>query len=72
MSLNCWSPWIGPLEQVLVNFSGSSGANPGSNPFGSLVQGSDGAFYGMTYQGGTKNKGTVFKVTPAGAQTTLV
>jgi uncharacterized repeat protein (TIGR03803 family) len=36
-----------------------------------LTQGTDGNFYGTTNGGGTNGKGTVFKVTPHGALTTL-
>ena len=52
---------------------GPDGANPGA----ALVQGSDGSFYGTTAQGGNNGSGctfgcgTVFKVTPSGALTTL-
>jgi len=60
------------VRTTLVNFTGTSGANPGSSPSGSLVQGSDGDFYGMTDGGGTSNLGTVFKTTPAGVFTTLL
>jgi uncharacterized repeat protein (TIGR03803 family) len=35
------------------------------------VQGTDGNFYGTTYQGGTSGYGTVFQITPAGTLTTL-
>jgi uncharacterized repeat protein (TIGR03803 family) len=35
------------------------------------VQGSDGYFYGTTTYGGTNNCGTVFRVSPTGALTTL-
>jgi uncharacterized repeat protein (TIGR03803 family) len=35
------------------------------------MQGSDGNFYGTTSEGGTKNHGTVFKITPSGILTTL-
>ncbi|HLV80721.1 MAG TPA: choice-of-anchor tandem repeat GloVer-containing protein, partial [Chthonomonadaceae bacterium] len=42
----------------------------GANPYASLIQGSDGAYYGTTYQGGTNGLGTVFRFT-AGALTTL-
>ena len=60
------------VQTTLVNFTGSSGSNPGSTPHGGLVLGSDGSFYGMTTAGGTGGYGTIFKVTAAGAQTTLV
>jgi uncharacterized repeat protein (TIGR03803 family) len=50
----------------------------GATPRGTLVQGSDGNFYGTTYEGGvntacvdTRACGTVFKLTPAGDFTTL-
>ncbi len=42
-----------------------AGVTSGSNSFGSLI--SDGTFlYGMTYQGGTNNLGTIFKIMPDG------
>jgi uncharacterized repeat protein (TIGR03803 family) len=43
----------------------------GNGPYGSLIQGTDGNFYGTTYGGGKNAGGTVFKVTPTGALTTL-
>ncbi len=43
----------------------------GSEPWGSLVQGADNSFYGETYMGGLYGSGTVFKITPKGALTTL-
>src|SRR5262249_21233392 len=44
----------------------------GSNPHANVVQGSDGNFYGATAHGGVTDSGTVFKVTPAGALSTMV
>jgi uncharacterized repeat protein (TIGR03803 family) len=43
----------------------------GQHPYAGLVQGSDGNFYGTTYQGGASGLGTVFKLTPDGAETIL-
>ena len=43
----------------------------GSRPQASLIQGSDGNFYGTTNLGGAYNYGTVFKITPKGKLTTL-
>jgi uncharacterized repeat protein (TIGR03803 family) len=53
---------------TLVNFNDTNGANP---YFMSLVQGTDGNLYGTTEGGGENGEGTVFKVTPTGALTTL-
>jgi len=55
-------------ETVLHSFAGGA---DGEYPYGSLVQGTDGNFYGMTSSGGTHGDGTVFKITPAGAKTVL-
>jgi uncharacterized repeat protein (TIGR03803 family) len=54
-------------ESVVYSFSG--GTN-GLQPV-SLIQGTDGNFYGTTVYGGQLNYGTVFKVTAAGAQAVL-
>jgi uncharacterized repeat protein (TIGR03803 family) len=43
----------------------------GVQSYSGLVLGTDGDFYGTTYNGGTSDKGTVFKITPQGAPTTL-
>ncbi len=46
--------------------------NPdGGNPEGTLVQGSDGNFYGMTLNGGEIGQGSVFRISPSGNLTTL-
>ncbi|MDE0595317.1 MAG: hypothetical protein OSB65_08725 [Roseibacillus sp.] len=56
----------------LVEFTGTMGPKLGQSPQAALVQGSDGNFYGTTSSGGADDKGTVFKMTPAGVLTTLV
>jgi len=52
---------------TLYSFSGGDGWSP----YGGLVQGADGDFYGTTGWGGTTNLGTVFELTPGGQLTTL-
>jgi uncharacterized repeat protein (TIGR03803 family) len=48
------------------------GSQPGDGVIpSSVVQGSDGNFYGTAFLGGQFNEGMVFKVTPAGAETLL-
>ena len=59
----------GGVETVLYSFAGGSG--DGANPYAGVVQGSDGNFYGTTYQGGASGNGTVFKITPNGIETVV-
>ncbi|HTW37477.1 MAG TPA: choice-of-anchor tandem repeat GloVer-containing protein [Steroidobacteraceae bacterium] len=46
-------------------------SSDGQIPYAGLVEGSDGNFYGTTYFGGSSDLGTVFMVTPSGAETVL-
>lgn len=57
---------------TLVEFTGNGATNKGQSPVGTLVEGTDGHFYGMTRLGGAQNFGTIFKMTSAGVLTTLV
>lgn len=48
---------------VLVHFNGANGGSP----YGSLHQGAGSVLYGTTYNGGTSQRGTVFKLNPNGS-----
>jgi uncharacterized repeat protein (TIGR03803 family) len=59
-------------ESVLYSFCLKSGCSDGSLPlYGSLVMDSQGNLYGTTIEGGSYKRGTVFKVTPSGAEIVL-
>ena len=60
---------ITPAGKVteLYAFSGPDG----SYPNGGVTLGTDGNFYGTTYEGGSFSTGTIFKITPGGTLTTL-
>lgn len=49
-----------------------TGTFDGANPYAGLVQGTDGSFYGTTYNEGSNGYGTVFKFATNGVLTTLV
>jgi uncharacterized repeat protein (TIGR03803 family) len=56
---------------ALTSLYSFTGGNDGAFPRAALVQGSDGYFYGTTYDGGTSSNGTVFKISNTGALTSL-
>jgi uncharacterized repeat protein (TIGR03803 family) len=56
------------VESVVYAFAGGSADGAIAQ---SLIQGSDGNFYGLTNLGGASNNGIVFKVTAAGVETVL-
>jgi len=56
-------------ETVLYAFAG--GASDGADPRGSLIIDSAGNLYGTTSGGGASGLGTVYEVSPTGAQTVL-
>jgi|HubBroStandDraft_6_1064221.scaffolds.fasta_scaffold140655_2 uncharacterized repeat protein (TIGR03803 family) len=56
---------------TLHSFCSTTGCADGEYSYAVLVQGADGNFYGTTYLGGSKDDGTVFKMTPSGVLTTL-
>jgi uncharacterized repeat protein (TIGR03803 family) len=55
---------------VLHNFC-QTDCSDGANPVPGLMLGADGEFYGTTSGGGSSGMGTVFRMTPDGAITTL-
>lgn len=56
---------------TLYSFCAETNCADGSHPQTGLVQAINGDLYGTTSNGGTNNNGTIFKITPAGALTTL-
>jgi uncharacterized protein (TIGR03437 family) len=72
--LRCWILMgiavIAPAQTftTLASFNGMDGEQP---YYGSLAQGTDGNFYGTAYQGGVRDAGSIFKITPGGTLTTL-
>ena len=62
----------GNAPTTLVSFTGFDGTAPGAYPAGQLALESDGSLFGTTKFGGRLGDGTVFKITPSGALTSLV
>jgi uncharacterized repeat protein (TIGR03803 family) len=57
---------------TLYSFCSKASCADGAEPFGAMVQGSNGNFYGTTYVGGNANNdGTVFEITSGGSLTTI-
>jgi uncharacterized repeat protein (TIGR03803 family) len=60
-----------PAQTYTVVHSFTGAPVDGSDPLGGLALGTDGNFYGTTAHGGFHNEGTIFKLTPTGAETVL-
>ena len=56
---------------TLYSFCSVGRCADGTYPIGAQVQATDGNFYGTTYGGGANLSGTVYRITPHGALTTL-
>jgi uncharacterized repeat protein (TIGR03803 family) len=74
VSLFCVAAAITASAQVLTtlhSFCAQQFCFDGAAPFGGLVQGADGNFYGTTATGGDSREGTVFRISSGGTLTTL-
>jgi uncharacterized repeat protein (TIGR03803 family) len=56
---------------TLYSFCSQGNCVDGQSPYGGVIQATDSNFYGTTSGGGANGYGTVFKLTPRGAVTTL-
>ena len=56
---------------ILYRFCSQSNCQDGFGPASSLVQATNGNFYGTTTTGGANGYGTIFEISPAGELTTL-
>jgi uncharacterized repeat protein (TIGR03803 family) len=57
--------------KLLYSFNYGNGNFDAQLPLAGLTLGTDGNFYGTTGNGGTKNAGAIFKITPAGSESVL-
>ncbi len=62
---------VSPAGAVTTVYSFTGGSD-GGHPAASVIEGSDGNFYGTTAYGGTYDDGTVFRLAPDGALVSLV
>jgi len=58
-------------ETVLYSFCSQEGCADGAYPYAGVIMDKKSNLYGTTRSGGADNNGTVFKVTPTGAETVL-
>ncbi len=70
LSVFCFATAVAARSQTLTTLADFNDPN-GSTPGSTLIQATDGNFYGTTISGGAYGAGTVFKVTPNGELTTL-
>jgi uncharacterized repeat protein (TIGR03803 family) len=53
-----------PATSIFLKKLDFAGTTNGSNPYGTLMQASNGKLYGMTFRGGTNNSGVLFEYNP--------
>ncbi len=58
-------------ETVLYSFCSQQPCNDGSQPMAGVIQDGKGNLYGTTYQGGSHNAGTIFKLSSTRAESVL-
>ena len=56
---------------ILHSFCSQTSCTDGGNPYGAIVQATNGSIYGTTTGGGTYGFGTVYKITPSGVFTKI-
>jgi len=61
---------VGAQAQTVTFLAQFNGKN-GNGPFGSVVQATDGNFYGTTAGGGAHDEGEVYRITPSGKVSTI-
>jgi uncharacterized repeat protein (TIGR03803 family) len=65
----------GSYYKILKHFFGKynhEGIEDGQNPYGSLIEGSDGKLYGMTQVGGSNDNGVIFRLNKDGSSYTII
>ena len=68
---NCGTVFKAAPDGTLTTLYVFTGGADGANPIGGLVRGGDGNFYGTTSGASSGGTGTIFRITAAGALTTL-
>lgn len=63
--------YAGAQSATITTLYSLYSSTDGSTPYGNLVQGPDGNFYGTAARDGVNGYGTIFRVTPGGAYTVL-
>jgi uncharacterized repeat protein (TIGR03803 family) len=61
----------GGVLTTLYSFCAQVNCKDGSAPTSPPIEGTDGNFYGTTYEGGYGNRGTIYKITPTGQFSTI-
>ncbi|HZY80376.1 MAG TPA: choice-of-anchor tandem repeat GloVer-containing protein, partial [Cyclobacteriaceae bacterium] len=63
---------VNPDGSDRINYKVFESSVDGARPFGKLIEGSDGFYYGTTKIGGTKNNGVIYRVKPDGTEYTKI